>query len=158
MKKLFILFLLFKSYSSYSQFASFEHAQILEKGRVGIIGSYSVYRGYSGSRSYTTNTSTGIQLGIGCSKNVDFKVRYERIFSTYYGDDLNYLGVKGKFAFKKNSHFVFVLPIGIFFEDKEFSELYFSLSPQLLGTINLSQNINLSVGTNCIAILTSDGF
>jgi hypothetical protein len=28
----------------------------------------------------------------------------------------------------------------------------------LLGTINLSQNINLSVGTNCIAILTSDGF
>jgi hypothetical protein len=68
MKKLFILFLLLKSYCSYSQFASFEHAQILEKGRVGIIGSYSVYRGYSGSRSYTTNTSTGIQLESGAVK------------------------------------------------------------------------------------------
>ena len=121
-----------------------------------VIGSYTYFRRYNSERSEFYSNSGGIQFAYGLSKMVDVGARYEHINALKRNSEYYYFDLHWKFSMN-NSHFAFVLPLGIFDETKDNYGQYYSVSPQLLGTIIFNPYIDLTLGINAGLYLHSDG-
>lgn len=127
---------------------SFERAATLGKGNIELSGNYTHYVATGDGESAASNNNYGARIGYGVTKNVDLKLRYEKLVpadeeerATY---KINYFSVIPKVSIveKKLS---FLMPVSRYnYTEDESGEIskdhIYSIAPQFIGTLTSAKN------------------
>jgi hypothetical protein len=133
---------------------SFERAATLGKGNVEAMGSYSRYVGFADGESEPLHSNFGGRLGVGITKDVDLKIRYERYKYPgikengdpfYPGEKsetgMDYISFVPKFSLVSKK-LAFMLPLS------RYTGGTYSIAPQFLAThTSAKNNVDLTFST-----------
>jgi len=138
-----------------SPFSEFQSARLEGKGKAEITAHYSTV-GFSGE---FFQDNMGFQAGIGVTDNLDWRMRYERIYVD--GGDLDHLSVIG-FGPKVSMHkdqAAFYLPVGFAYgQDVETDETW-EAHPTILTTYSASPEFEINISMKAMLLLNNeDGF
>jgi hypothetical protein len=128
--------------------SSFERAATLGKGNVELMGNYSHYVATGGGESAASNNNYGARIGYGVAKNVDMKLRYEKLVPADAEEKamykINYFSVIPKVSIveKKLS---FLMPVSRYnYTENDGGEIskdhIYSIAPQFIGTLTSAKN------------------
>jgi hypothetical protein len=128
--------------------SSFERAATLGKGNVELMGSYTHYVATGGGESEASNNNYGGRVGYGLAKNVDLKLRYEKLVPVDEEEKamykINYFSVIPKVSIveKKLS---FLMPVSRYnYTEDQSGEItkdhIYSIAPQFIGTLTSASN------------------
>ena len=130
-------------------FSELQSAKLVGPGHLEVTPSFSSVSFSSEGESWHIQNHYGIQAGIGVNRQMDFRLRYERIsvdMQDMDGDEsfgVNVLGFGPKFSLVKDMVAAYV-PIGFAFgEDIEVSETW-QIHPTLLITLPISKYIEFN--------------
>ena len=149
--------------------SGFEPARTLEKGEVEFMGNYSSYylRAEDENEVKLTekvNNDYGFRIGLGISRKMDLKFRYERLLPVLQEDKdevngLNYFAITPRYCFIENK-LTGGLDIGAYtytYKEDDSSDQSFLVSPRVIYTYQASKKFDLTLSTK-IDIFLSDGF
>jgi hypothetical protein len=128
--------------------SSFERAATLGKGTIELMGNYTHYVATGGGESAASNNNYGARIGYGVAKNIDLKLRYEKLVPADEEDKatykINYFSVIPKVSIveKKLS---FLMPVSRYnYTEDQSGEIskdhIYSIAPQLTGTLTSAKN------------------
>ena len=127
-------------------FSELQSAKLVGPGHLEVTPSFSSVSLSSEGESEHIQNHYGVQAGLGINRQMDFRLRYERISVDLDGDGsfgVNILGFGPKFSLVKDMVAVYV-PIGFAFgEDIEVSETW-QIHPTLLITLPVSKYIEFN--------------
>ena len=143
-------------------FSEIQSAKLVGKGAIEVTASISTVSFAEGVDSDHVQSHLGLQAAYGLGNNVDFRIRYERVFESFENFSANPVHVIGfgpKIGITSGSfHAALYLPVGNVYdtEMREFAPDFWQFHPTLLLTIPVSEKFEVNPSAKVLIYLQQE--